>query len=412
MSSATATSPRARLALPLALAFVLLAQNGPLSAASISRSRAQNPFIRWLPIDRDGSASTYVDHFNPVAAGPAAANYTTGVHAAAVARAATAYPAATSWTRTFGGFTIGAATPTVSSGLAATAAPVSLPAVYSAPSAVSNVSAPASPGTISISAMPVSAGLNVTHASSSAAATAPTPDAFINFGGGPFAEASALTTGGGQAWFNSPSVKQVYGGNAPDAAQQADFTNQVLNDVRKTFNNAGLSPNVTLDPNAQAGHTLSVVSGTTYGPNPNAIGITDVGANGFGFIDKLAYAKTPGELALAVAHNVSHELMHAFGVAAHDDPTGQYLDAAVARWELLTDPNATFSAQAVSDIRAGLQARAGSLTSASGPVNAGEGADFLEMAPFAAPVPEPASYAAWAVGLAAAFWVRRRRVRA
>ena len=170
--------------------------------------------------------------------------------------------------------------------------------------------------------------------------------AFINFGNAPYAEASTLTTGNPQAWYNSPAVTQAFGGT-PTAAQQSSFTQSVLADIQHTFQISGMNVNLTTDPSAPTAHMISVVSGVSYPSNPGAIGITDVGASGFGFIDKLAYATTPDQLAWAVAHNVSHELMHALGVAAHPDQTGQYLDSATATWQMLTDPNTKFSPQAV-----------------------------------------------------------------
>ena len=79
-----------------------------------------------------------------------------------------------------------------------------------------------------------------------------------------------------------------------------------------------------------------------------------IGNSGFGFIDNLNYAQSTDQLAWAVAHNISHELMHAFGVAVHHDQTGTYLDSATATWSLLIDPNTTFSPAAVQDILSNL----------------------------------------------------------
>ena len=42
--------------------------------------------------------------------------------------------------------------------------------------------------------------------------------------------------------------------------------------------------------------------------------------------------------------------MHAFGVSNHPDQTGTYIDAASATWDLLTNPNTTFSSGAVSEL--------------------------------------------------------------
>src|SRR5262249_25693661 len=150
-----------------------------------------------------------------------------------------------------------------------------------------------------------------TSGGSGGGTTSGTPDALLNFGTAPYVEASQLTTGSPQPWYSSQTVQKFYGGQAPTAQQQSDFTNPVLQDVRQTFSLSGVHPNITLDPNAHSNHVLSIVSGASYGPNANAIGITDVGQNGFGFIDKLSYASSLTDLEWAVAHNVSHELMHA-----------------------------------------------------------------------------------------------------
>ena len=174
-------------------------------------------------------------------------------------------------------------------------------------------------------------------------------DAFVNLTDGKYAEASNLTTGTPTAWYNSPIAAQVFGG-VPNAQQRSDFTAAVLADVQHTFSLAGVPVNLTTDPNAQAAHTLSVVSGASYLQNPATIGITDVGQNGFDFIDKMTSAQTPQDLELAVAHNVSHELMHAFGIAVHHDTTGDFVDAGSASWSLLTNPNATFSPDTVQDL--------------------------------------------------------------
>ena len=174
-------------------------------------------------------------------------------------------------------------------------------------------------------------------------------DAFVNLTDGRFAEATNLTTGAPSAWYNSPVAAQVFGG-VPNAQQRSDFTASVLANVQHTFDLAGVPVHLTADPNAPAAHTLSVVSGVSYLQNPATIGITDVGQNGFDFIDKLTNAQTPDQLALAVAHNVSHELMHAFGIAVHHDTTGNFIDAGSASWSLLTSPSATFSPDSIQDL--------------------------------------------------------------
>ncbi|SIO62274.1 PEP-CTERM protein-sorting domain-containing protein [Singulisphaera sp. GP187] len=233
-----------------------------------------------------------------------------------------------------------------------------------------------------------------------------TADAYLNFSTGPYPEASLMTTGGAQPWFTSPVVEKLYGGQAPNTQQQADFTNAVLDHVNQTFQlSGGLAPKITLDPSIPANHTLSVVSNTSYGANPNAIGITDVGNSGFSFIDKLSYGSSINELEWAVAHNVSHELMHAFGVSGHDDQSGNYLDAASAKWELLTSPTTRFSDAAIADIKARAFAPSSSGFTAGGLQLDGD----LEI--LASPVPEPTTWALWGLALSAAVVQRRRQLR-
>jgi hypothetical protein len=234
-----------------------------------------------------------------------------------------------------------------------------------------------------------------------------TADAFLNFGTVPYPELSTLTVGNAQPWYDSPSVTKFFNGSAPSTSQQAAFTQQVLQDIQQTFSLAGMHPNLTLDPTVPANHTLSVVSGISYGPNPNAIGITDVGQNGFGFIDKFSYASNLTDLEWAVAHNISHELMHAFGVGYHPDQTGTYIDAGTATWALLTNPSTTFSPGAYTAITA---TNYGAYPNASGTTGAQKIDGDQEI--LAAPVPEPSTVAIWSLVLGAAALCRRSRVRA
>ncbi len=236
-----------------------------------------------------------------------------------------------------------------------------------------------------------------------APSTGPKPvDAFIDFGGSGYPEASVLTTGAAQPWYASPVVSQAFG-HTPSASERTAFASKVLTDLDTTYALAGLNPQITIDPTVPANHTISVVSGLSYAPNPNAIGITDVGHDGFGFIDKLRYATSPDQLAWAVAHNVAHELMHAFGVGIHPDQTGQYLDAASASWSLLTDPNAGLSPGAAKLIAAtGFGPAVGSL---SDPGRTGSGIDGGQEI---LAVPEPTALAAWFVVALGAFWLRSR----
>lgn len=229
-------------------------------------------------------------------------------------------------------------------------------------------------------------------------------NAFLNFGSAAYPEADVLTTGNAQPWFTSPVVTKYFGGSQPNAQQQAEFTHAVLDHVQETFRlSGGLTPKLTLDPSIPTSHTLSVVSGTSYGGNADAIGITNVGSNGFSFIDKLSYGKSLEELEWAVAHNVSHELMHAFGVGDHDDQTGVFLDAAIANWDVLTNSSTRFSDSAIADIRA----------RDYGP-NYGGAATALELdgdLVLIQPVPEPTTWALWGLAATVAVCHRRRQVR-
>jgi hypothetical protein len=173
-------------------------------------------------------------------------------------------------------------------------------------------------------------------------------DALINFSDGPYPQAGVLTSGEARPWYESPVVHDLYGAT-PDAQQQAEFTSTVLARVEQTFRDSGVHVDLTTTPTDSAAHTLSVVSGAAYGPNPDAIGIADMGKDGFSFLDKLAYADSVDQLQWALARNVSHELMHTFNVE-HKDKTGEFLDAATASWDMLIDPATVFSTEAAQDL--------------------------------------------------------------
>jgi hypothetical protein len=247
-------------------------------------------------------------------------------------------------------------------------------------------------------------------------AAAPRPDAYLNLGDGPYAEDDWLTVGNARPWYTSPVAARVFGG-PPDAQERADFTAAILQRVQQTFSQSGLTVRLTTDPNAGAAHSLSVVSGTFYGEKPAAIGIAGMGGSGFSFIDKFGDVQTADQLQWAIAHNAAHELMHAFG-GGHHDTTGAYLDSAATRWSLLIDPGATFSSESVRELlfrNANLGPIPGAVAGSEllSPCPAGHSlgcccrgcqAGSMPMAP--APVPEPATCALWALGLAAATRLR------
>lgn len=290
--------------------------------------------------------------------------------------------------------------------------PAPAPIAYSAP-APTPALAPVAKDTSVVFAKTTSAGLVP------ASSYQGKPDAFLNFGSGGFADADLLTTGAIKPWYESSSVSKVFGGT-PNALQQQAFASEVLQQVQSIYSHNGLNPKLTLDPNAAADHTMSIVSGASFVGNSNAIGITNVGYNGFSFIDKLSYAKSPDELATAVASNMAHELMHAFGVGAHHDKTGKYLDSASASWDLLTDSNASFSPDAVNDLLqdkptfnpdAAKSLSAQVLTHAQGHWDCDSCQVLAAQEISPAPVPEPATFAVWALGLSAALGLRSYRKR-
>jgi len=222
-------------------------------------------------------------------------------------------------------------------------------------------------------------------------------DAFINFGNGPFASADKLTSGNAQPWYLSPAVTQLLGG-VPNAQQRADFTNTVLQRVEQTYQLSGVPVQLTTDPNTPAAHSVSVVSGTGSPLNSLYAGVTQEGGNGFSFIDKFAGAQSLDQLEWVVAHNIAHELMHAFG-GEHHDTTGTYLDSATTPWSVMADPNARFSPAEVQDLLSHDFTQTTDSSGADGQLVSG-----LPMA-----APEPASIAAWTLLGAGLALVRRLR---
>ena len=140
---------------------------------------------------------------------------------------------------------------------------------------------------------------------------------------GPYPQAAAITTGGAQPWYNSSQLTSLFGGQ-PTAQQIQSFDNAILQRVQQTFSQSGISVALTENPNTPALHTISLVSNTGAATLPSAIGMTQVGGNGFSFIDQIApSAHSLDQLEWIVAHNVSHELMLAFGVPENYDKIGQ-----------------------------------------------------------------------------------------
>jgi len=222
-------------------------------------------------------------------------------------------------------------------------------------------------------------------------------DAFINLGTGPYLDPSMITAGNAQPWYDSAQIARLFGGQ-PTAQQQADFDNTVLQRVQQTFNLSGVPVTLTDNPSVSAAHTLSVVSNSSSRIVPNALGMTQEGGNGFSFIDHAATsAQSLDQLEWLVAHNVSHELMVAFGVGENYDKTGNYIDAPVANWAMMIDPKATFSQAAAQALLAQ------NLTDSVSPVS-------LQIES-PQTVPEPTTVALWSSIVTSLVALRRKRSR-
>ena len=222
-------------------------------------------------------------------------------------------------------------------------------------------------------------------------APAPTSyDAYVNLGNGPYANSGSLTSGNALPWYDSSKVAGLFGGS-PTAGQIQTFDAMVLQRVNQTFQLGGVPVALTADPNNanSAAHSLSVVSNAVNSSMPGAIGMTNVGGNGFHFIDNAAsYASSVDQLGWIVAHNVAHELMLAFGVPEVHDQTGRYIDSTVGSMSMFLSPSSTFSPGAVQDLLSRNFHQAGG----------GLGLAYQAQLVDSAPVPEPATLAAWVLG--------------
>ena len=279
--------------------------------------------------------------------------------------------------------------PVVASASPPAAAPAPVPVAAPAPVAASTpvaASVPAAYSTTSIAAPP----------------TTPVADAYVNLGTGPYPLASQITTGNAQPWYNSSQISSLFGGQQPSAQQISAFNSAVMQRVEQSFQLSGVSVNLTSNPSVPAAHTLSLVSNTSSNTSPGVIGMTQVGASGFSFIDQQAKsAQSLDQLEWIAAHNLSHELMLAFGVGENYDQTGNYIDARNATWAMMTSPDSTFS-------QAAAQALALALSSNNTGTTGLNAAQLID----AQPVPEPTTVVCWLAGLSAAFLLRRKAVSA
>jgi hypothetical protein len=261
---------------------------------------------------------------------------------------------------------------------------------------------------------PVNSGLNASPmsnanapvvANSSSAMVSPpvasssgTVDAYINLSVGPYPAQNAITSGNAQAWYDSPQIASFFGGHQPTAQQQQSFDNTILQRVQQSFSQSGVAVTLTDNSSIPALHTVSVVSNATSATLPSAIGMTQVGGAGFSFINVSASsAQTLDQLEWVVAHNISHELMLAFGVPENFDTTGQFLDAKMASYSMMVSPNATFSPAASQALTQAI-ASLGATTSSN---------QFGAQGFGGSPVPEPTTLAIWVLAATALFITRR-----
>ncbi len=243
----------------------------------------------------------------------------------------------------------------------------------------------------------------------------PYADARINLDMGPYPGSKMLTSTPAQPWYTSNTATKVFG-HTPSAGEREQFSDAVLQRVATTFELSKIPITITKDPSIPAAHTLSVVGQTSYGPNPDVIGMTYQGGDGVTYFDRFESAQSVDQLAWLVAHNVAHELMHAFG-SKHFDTTGDFLDSAVTDWDTMIDPYAKFSDAAVYDLLAKNFGSRSLPISFDGQSVAGMpdrcgcdcGGNCLHgqmVQP--APVPEPASVALWITAASGVVVIRRR----
>jgi len=221
-------------------------------------------------------------------------------------------------------------------------------------------------------------------------------------GNSPYPNAGLITTGGAQAWYNSSQISGFFGGQ-PNAQQQQSFDSTVLSRVQQTFAQSGVPITLTSDPSVAALHTISLVSNTGSAALSSAIGMTQVGTNGFSFIDQIAKsAQSLDQLEWIVAHNISHELMLGLGVPENYDQTGNYVDSKLANWAMMVNPNATFSPGAAQALLQALQSENN---------NPGYQLGAQALNSTLTPAPEPATWAIWALAATTALVARRIRSR-
>ncbi len=271
---------------------------------------------------------------------------------------------------------------------------------YNSPASTNSIpAAPAFPANYTPTTADAVVAPRTTPATATATSAAPVANANLNLSTGPYPLNSTITTGNSQPWYNSSQISSFFGGQ-PTSQQITAFDNTVYQRVEQTFQQGGVPINLTLNSTAPAAHTLSLVSGSTSNTTPGVIGMTQVGASGFSFIDQeTKAAQNLDQLEWIVAHNISHELMLSFGIGENYDQTGNYIDARNANWAMMVNPNATFSSGAAQALQTALATNSTSSSNI-------QGAQLIN----GQPVPEPTTVACWLVGLSAAALMRRKLI--
>jgi hypothetical protein len=252
-------------------------------------------------------------------------------------------------------------------------------------------------------------------------------NAYVNFDGLTYPDAPGLINVGAIApWYSSPALTRFYGGHVPGIEDRQTFTQGVFEKVRQIFDSSGLQRvSLTSSPTDRAGHTISVISGASYDGSGDILGMTYTGGSGFSFLDNFQHLTIDSAetLELALAKNIAHELMHAFG-GDHVHGMGPSIDVAHTTWESLTSrspESMRFSSEAAGNISAVLD---GTQSLASLGLASGEriklahriGCDCTGCGASAQtvispqPVPEPSTFLFGAVAiLGAVVWHRRGR---
>jgi len=142
-----------------------------------------------------------------------------------------------------------------------------------------------------------------------------------------------------------------------------------------------------------AAHTLSVVSGASNPQNPGAIGITDIGNNGYSFIDKSGppRIRTSSPRPSAITWPTNSCTPSAWPIIPR--PTAPMWMPLRPSFPICSDPSTGFSPAAASLLSTlNFQATGQSIT-------AGNGSQMIDgnqvLVPEVSPVPEPSTIALW-----------------